>query len=143
MSKAKPAWFLDLGLFIARVSLGLTLAYHGSQKLFGAFGGPGIDGFTGMLKGMNVPAPQVSAYLSAGTEFFGGLLLAIGLLARIVTIPIAINMAVAFFMAHHADWTKGELAGMYLLWAIALFFSGPGGWSADAAIAKKGRAGQP
>jgi hypothetical protein len=69
----------DFGLLLIRGIIAAVLMFHGSQKLFGWFEGPGIDGFTKTLVDMEkIPQPEVAAYLSAGTEFVGGLLLLVG-----------------------------------------------------------------
>lgn len=90
----------DAGLLGIRLMLGVVFAYHGSQKLFGTFGGPGIEGFAGFLASMGVPLPTLNAYLAGGAEFFGGLLLAVGFGARLASIPVAFTMFVAAFMVH-------------------------------------------
>ena len=70
----------SLGLLLARVGIGLALAAHGAQKLFGWFGGYGITGTGGWLASMGFPAGRVQAVVSGTSEFGGGLLIAFGLL---------------------------------------------------------------
>ncbi len=93
-------WMTDAGLLGIRVMLGAVFMFHGAQKLFGAFGGPGIEGFAGFLGSQGVPFPMLNAYMAGGAEFFGGLLLLVGVLARLVSIPVAFTMFVAAFMVH-------------------------------------------
>ena len=62
---------VDLGLLMVRLWIGLIGFIHGSQKLFGLFGGGGIKGFAGYLQTLHVPAPTASAVM-AGLAEFGG-----------------------------------------------------------------------
>src|SRR5262245_28453314 len=88
---------IDLALLLLRAMAGAVFVFHGSQKLFGAFGGHGIDGFASNLQQLGVPMPVLAAYLSGCTEFFGGLALFLGLAVRFVSLPLAFNMFVACF----------------------------------------------
>lgn len=128
---------LDAGLLVTRAAVGGTFAYHGTQKLFGAFGGMGMEKFAGFLASLNVPVPGVSAWLAAATEFGGGLALVVGLGARLVGVPLAFTMAVAFFGAHKGSWSEGELAGVLGLVTLGLTLTGPGGASIDGAIRRR------
>ena len=69
----------DLGLLILRLVLGGTFLAHGSQKLFGLFGGPGISGFADGLAGYGYRAPEVLALVTGITETVGGALVVLGL----------------------------------------------------------------
>jgi putative oxidoreductase len=62
--KTRTCSSLDLGLLLLRVMVGAVFVFHGSQKLFGAFGGHGIDGFAANLQSLGVPMPVFAAYLS-------------------------------------------------------------------------------
>jgi putative oxidoreductase len=128
----------DFGLLLIRGVLGVVLAFHGSQKLFGWFGGPGMEGFTAGLEQMEIPMPQVAAYLSAGTEFVGGLLILIGFLTRIVAIPVAFNMFVAAFKAHGSAFSLQDGGMEYALTlavvSAALIFTGAGLFSVDGCL---------
>jgi putative oxidoreductase len=132
----------DFGLLLIRAILGVVLAFHGSQKLFGLFGGPGMEGFTQALEAMEIPMPQVAAYLSAGTEFVGGLLLLVGFATRLVAIPVAFNMFVAAFKAHggafslQADPPGMEYALTLAVVATALIFTGAGQFSVDGCMCR-------
>jgi putative oxidoreductase len=128
----------DLGLLIIRLMFGVVGVYHGSQKLFGAWGGVGIDGFSGYLASMKVPAPTLSAWLAALAEFAGGILIAVGLLPRLAAIPLAITMLVAFGMTHHFSFDMKSGGSDYPLAlamvAIGLMFTGGGKYSLAPAI---------
>jgi putative oxidoreductase len=144
IAAATPLKFLhhpDLGLLIIRLMFGIVGVYHGSQKLFGAWGGVGLDGFSGFLAKMGVPAPGISAWLAALAEFGGGILIAAGLLPRLAAVPFAITMLVAFGMAHHFSFDMKSGGNDYplalALVAIGLIFTGPGKYSVMAATAKQ------
>ncbi|MGK4579810.1 DoxX family protein [Kitasatospora sp. HPMI-4] len=70
----------DIGLLLIRLALGLTMAAHGSQKLFGWFGGGGIDGTGAFFTMSGYPAGKAMAVVAGLTETLGGLGLAVGLL---------------------------------------------------------------
>ncbi|HYK97873.1 MAG TPA: DoxX family protein [Candidatus Acidoferrales bacterium] len=90
----------DLALLIIRVAVGLIIAAHGAQKLFGVFGGPGLAKFQGMVASMGFVQPRVMGTLAAFTEFFGGLALAIGLYLPVVAAMLCVDMLVAVFKVH-------------------------------------------
>jgi putative oxidoreductase len=84
----------DLGLLILRLVLGGTFLAHGSQKLFGFFGGPGISGFADGLAGYGYRAPEVLALVTGITETVGGALVVLGLftpLAAAALLGIMVN----------------------------------------------------
>ena len=137
----------DNTLTLMRLVLGVVFFLHGSQKMLGWFGGFGFSGtmhtFTGM---MHIPAPL--AFLAIAAEFFGGLGLILGLLARVAAFGIAVNMVVAVAMVHFANgpfmnWygnQKGEGYEYHLLalaLAIPIMFRGAGAFSVDGALATK------
>jgi len=80
---------------------------------------------------------QMSLMLAVAAEFFGSILLIFGFLARLVVIPLAFTMAIAFFVIHAADPLQvKELALFYLIIYIFLFMSGPGEYSLDNFLSK-------
>jgi putative oxidoreductase len=124
----------SLGLLVLRVGAGLTLALtHGLPKVGRLVGAAPIkfaDPF-----GLGAP---VSLALASFGEFVCGLLLALGLFTRGAAIPLAFTMLVAAFHAHAGDpWSKREPAFMFLVPAVALFFTGPGRYSLDARLRKR------
>src|ERR1700722_6023105 len=138
----------DNTLTLRRLILGGVLFLHGSQTLLGGVGGFGFSGtmnfFTSML---HIPAPF--AVLAICAEFFGGIGLILGLLARVAAFGIAVNMVVAVLMVHFANgpfmnWygnQKGEGYEYHLLalaLAIPIIIRGAGSFSVDGAIAAKG-----
>jgi len=88
----------------ARIALGIVFIAHGSQLLFGAFGGNGLAGTAGFLGKMGFRPPMLWAVLMAGTQFFGGLGVLVGLLTRLASLGIAIVMIVAIATVH---WHNG------------------------------------
>lgn len=120
----------DAALLVLRLWLGFVGVAHGSQKLFGAFGGPGIKGFAGFLDTLHIPAPTLAAWLSALAEFAGGLFIAAGVLPRLAAIPFAFSMLVAWATAHHFKFFAQTGGGEYPLTlavaAAAIIIAGPG-----------------
>ena len=131
---------LSVGLFVLRVVVGLTVAGHGAQKMFGWFGGPGISGFRGWLAQMNVKPAGPWAVGAGIAEFAGGLLVAGGFLTQIAALAVCGSMLSAIFLVH---WTKGfwNMSGGYefplviLAAMVGLALAGPGAISIDS-IAK-------
>ena len=112
-----------------RIVTGLLFMQHGAQKLFGAFGG--VDG-----KGMT--PPLMSMFGAAGVlEFFGGLLIVLGLFTSPVAFLLAGQMAVAYWTMHVPNGgmipiiNQGELAALYCFNFLFLAFHGAGPLSID------------
>lgn len=99
--------FSDYHLLMLRLPLGLIFIGHGSQKLFGAFGGKGIIAFSGFIESLGLPAPTLLAYLAAGSEFFGGIMVLTGFYARFGALGLIGVMGVAIWKVH---WANGLLA---------------------------------
>jgi putative oxidoreductase len=90
----------DFALLVIRVAAGLIIAAHGAQKLFGVFGGPGLQKWHGAVAAMGFAQPRVMGTLAAFTEFFGGLAFAIGLYTPVVAAMLCVNLLVAVFKVH-------------------------------------------
>lgn len=86
---------VNLAMLVLRTGVGVIFLAHGMQKLFGAFGGSGINGFADSLKRMGFVAPLFWACVAAITEGVGGLFLLLGVAPRISAALIAIVMLVA------------------------------------------------
>lgn len=133
----------DVAWLLVRVIVGIVGIFHGAQKLFGWFGGHGIAGFAGALEQMGIPMPMVSAYLAGGAEFFGGLLVAVGLLTRLAALPFAYVMFVAVTQVHNKSFGLPdgmEYALTLLVVLVAIALAGPGRWSVDALLWGRRRA---
>jgi putative oxidoreductase len=122
---------------IVRIAAGALLIPHGAQKLFGGLAST-AEGFGKM--GLE-PAFAFAVYI-ASLEFFGGILLTIGLFTRPVALLLAGFMAVAAFVVHWPNgffWTKGgyEYPLMWLLLALAFLIRGGGPLSVDRKLAKE------
>jgi putative oxidoreductase len=118
----------DLGLLVLRIGLATVFIAHGGQKMFGWFGGKGLEAtIAGMAQG-GIPAPL--AFLAAFTEFFGGLAVLVGLLSRLASLGLFITMLVAVFGVHLKGGfflpTGFEFAFTLGMIALALIFTGPG-----------------
>lgn len=127
---------MDVGLLIGRSVLGLALAGHGAQKLFGWFGGYGIDGTGGFFEGLGFRPGRVFARLVGGGEVVAGLLTALGLLGPIGPALIIGFMLVAMITVHlpHGFFaaTNGiELSLLFAVSALVLAVTGPGAISLD------------
>ncbi|WP_111493704.1 MULTISPECIES: DoxX family protein [Marinobacter] len=85
---------------ILRVPVGLTLAAHGAQKLFGWFGGYGLEGTGQWMASIGLEPGYLMALMSGSAEFFGGLALFLGLLTRPAALVTAFTMLVAIFAVH-------------------------------------------
>lgn len=88
------------GLAILRIVTGLTLMSHGSQKLFGMFGGAGLNGMAQWFESIGLTPGYLLATLAGSAEFFGGLALVIGLLVRPASVVVGFTMIVAIFSVH-------------------------------------------
>ena len=126
------------GLLILRLFLGGSLVAHGYQKFF-LFG---VSGFAGFLEKLGAPAPYASAWLSAGTELVAGALVAVGLFTRLAAVPLAVNMAVAAFLAHSGyfitNTPPGREYALNLAAAfVALALTGAGRFSIDHRLARQ------
>ena len=119
----------SLALLLIRIAAGLVFLYHGSAILFGAFGGPGPQGFAAFMH-----APAIVGYLVGLAQFGGGLTILTGFLVRIGAVCIIIVMLGAIFLVHlpHGfDISKQgiEYALTQLLIALALLIAGGGTYS--------------
>jgi putative oxidoreductase len=130
---------LSLGLLVLRLIVGLTLAAHGAQKVFGWWGGPGINAWTAGVAKMRIRPAVPFAWLAALAELGGGLLFALGFLSPLGSLAIIATMLVAIATVH---WPNGfwnakrgyEFNLSLIAAAVAIGLGGPGTYSVDQAI---------
>jgi putative oxidoreductase len=130
---------MSLALLGLRLVIGLTFSAHGAQKVFGAFGGHGIDGTAGFFEQIGLRPGKLHAWVAGATELFGGLAIALGLVTPIGAAALIAVMAAAVLTVHLKN---GFFAGnqgyeFNLALAAALFALagiGAGDWSLDNAL---------
>jgi putative oxidoreductase len=129
---------MDTALLLLRVAVGLLLIGHGTQKLFGWFGGYGIAGTGGFFESIGFRPGKRMAAVAGISEAAGGLLLALGLFTPLAGAIVVGTLLVAASV--HLDkglWgTNGgyELALVYAVIAAVLALAGPGAASLDNAF---------
>ena len=136
--KSAPS-FAPLAL---RIPIGIILIAHGSQKLFGWFGGYGLEGTGQWMTSIGLTPGYLMALMAGSSEFFGGLLLLLGLLTRPTALVLSFTMIVAIFSVHIGNGlflaNNGYEFGLALLAATAsLAVSGAGKLSLDNLLASR------
>lgn len=130
---------MDTGILLLRVVVGLTLAAHGAQKLFGWFGGHGIGGTAAFLEDLGFRPGRPYAYLAGAVEFLGGLCLALGLFTPLATAAVIGQMAVAAWVVHLPHGFFNSAGGYEFPLTLAasaatVALAGPGAYSLDGAL---------
>jgi putative oxidoreductase len=125
--------------FIVRLAQGSLMAGHGAQKLFGSFGGPGIEGTSGFMEMLGMRPGRPWAYLAGLSEFGGGVLTALGLLNPLGPLGVIGAMSMATRKAHWGKpiWvTEGgaELPVLNIAVSAALMIREPDRYSLDRAL---------
>ena len=125
-----------------RLVAGVIFAAHGAQKLFAWFGGYGLDGTGQWMESIGLAPGVFMALLAGSAEFFGGILLLIGLLTRPAALALVGTMVVAILSVHIQNGlfmsNNGYEFGLALLaMSVALVFQGGGRFSLDSVIARK------
>lgn len=129
---------MDIGLLLLRLAIGALLAGHGAQKLFGLFGGYGLEGTGGFLASIGFRPGKPMALVAGLTELGAGLLLILGLLTPLAAAGVIGTLLVAGSV-HAAKGLWGQNGGyelplVYALVGVALAFTGPGAVSLDALL---------
>ena len=129
------------GTLALRIPVGIIFAAHGAQKLFGWFGGYGLEGTGEWLASIGLAPGFLMALLAGGAEFFGGLALIFGLLVRPAGAALVFAMLVAIFSVHIDNGlfmsNNGyEFALALLAAALSLGVSGAGRGSLDGLLAR-------
>jgi len=130
---------MELGLLIVRVVVGALLVGHGSQKLFGWFGGYGLKGTGGYMESFGLRPGPLFALTAGAAELTGGLLFGAGLLTPVAAAMVASTMLVAARTDHAGKglWIFNGGAEYVVTNAavvIGFAFAGAGDWSLDHAI---------
>jgi len=127
---------MEIGPVLLRLTTGLILATHGAQKLFGWFGGPGLDATSQFFETIGFLPGRRHALMAGLAEMVGGLLLALGLFTPIGAALICSVMLVAVtvhmkngFLAQNGGY---EYAIVLCVVALSVVFTGPGAFSLDA-----------
>jgi putative oxidoreductase len=129
-------------LLVLRLMFGWELFQTGKGKL------ENIDRFIGFLTHLHIPMPAANAYFVASLECIGGLLLLLGLAARLIAIPLTINFIVAYLTADHdavvnffkdQDAFTSAAPFLYLLVSLLVLAFGPGFFSIDEVIGRMRR----
>jgi len=126
---------MNMAVLVTRLFFGLGIAAHGTQKLFGWFGGHGLDGTSGFFETIGFRPGRLFAAAAALGETVGGVLLAIGLFGPVgpalmflvMIVAASIHVKNGFFATSNGI----ELPMLYAMGALALAFTGPGAYSFD------------
>ena len=130
---------IDLSLLILQLGVGLVFAAHGAQKVFGWWGGPGLQRWEGAMAHMGFHPPRLFALISALVELVGGLLLAVGFLTPLVAAALVAQTVVIIGQVHWANGFFNTKSGFEFplvlgLGAVAVGIGGPSAMSVDAAL---------
>jgi putative oxidoreductase len=132
---------MDIGLLLLRLTVGLIFAAHGTQKLFGWFGGPGLDATGQFFAMIGFPPGQRHALMAGLAETGGGLLLALGLFTPLAAALLFSVMFVAAVTVHIQKGFFAQNGGYEYTFALgvaalAVAFTGPGSLSLDALLGR-------
>jgi putative oxidoreductase len=130
---------LGTGLLLARLILGVLMVGHGTQKLFGWFGGHGLAGTAGFFEQLGFRPGRLFVAVSALAEVGSGILVALGLFGPVGP---ALMLSVMIVAAVSVHWKNGvfatangiEVPLLYATGAVALAFTGPGPFSLDSVL---------
>jgi putative oxidoreductase len=130
---------MDLALIALRLVVGLLFVGHGAQKLFGVFGGGGLDGTTQMFDNIGLRPSWLQARAAGTAEFAGGALLALGLFTPFAAAALIAVMTAAVLTVHGPNgiWNTNrgyEFNLVMVAAAFALAGIGAGSWSLDNAF---------
>lgn len=131
-----------------RIPAGVIFAAHGAQKLFGSFGGYGLEGTGQWMASIGLEPGYLMALAAGSVEFFGGIALLLGLLTRPTALLLAITMLVAIITVHLPNGlfmsNNGYEFGLALLAiTVTLAFNGGGKLSLDRKLSETLNDGRP
>jgi putative oxidoreductase len=143
-------WSAPVILLVARLLIGVSFFFTGLGKL------KNLDKTTEFFKDLHIPMPEANAVMAGSVEMVGGILLAVGLCSRLVSVPLAVTMVVALLTAHKeatfnvlhdVNEFVGQAPIPFLLVTLFVFAFGPGALSLDGLIkwvkGKTGTKGSP
>jgi putative oxidoreductase len=124
---------------LARLFIGGMFIAHGTQKLFGWFGGPGIEGTTGMMEKLELAPPRANAYAASLSETLGGAAIALGVFTPAAAASLIATMTTAIRTVHlkNGFWSTGggyEYNLTIIAALLLLVDGGPGDLSVDHAL---------
>lgn len=127
------------GALALRIAVGIVFVAHGAQKLFGWFGGYGLEGTGQFFGSVGLNPGYLMALLAGAAEFFGGLALVLGVLVRPAAAALAFAMLIAIFAVHigngfFMDKNGYEYALVLFAASLSLLLSGGGRFSVDHAL---------
>ncbi|GGB45535.1 DoxX family protein [Shewanella inventionis] len=125
-----------------RVPVGIIFMAHGAQKLFGWFGGYGLEGTGQWMASMGMEPGVLMAFMAGSAEFFGGLFILLGLLTRPAAVALAFTMVAAIASVHLSNGlfmsNNGyEYALALLAASVSLALSGSGKAALDNALTRR------
>ena len=129
----------DIALLVLRLVLGGVFVAHGAQKLFGSFGGPGIEGTAGFHEQIGIRPARPMAILAGLAEFAGGILVIAGFFTPLAALALIVVMVVAILKVHLANGFFAASGGyefnlVLIAVAVALLLVGSGAYGVDAAL---------
>ena len=129
----------DIALLVLRLVLGGVFVAHGAQKLFGSFGGPGIEGTAGFHEQIGIKPARPMAILAGLAEFVGGILVIAGFLTPLAALALIAVMIVAILKVHlrHGFFAASggyEFNLVLIAVAVSLLLAGSGAHGIDAAL---------
>jgi putative oxidoreductase len=133
---------MDVGRLLLRFTIGGTFFVHGTQKLFGWFGGYGPDGTGQFFESLGLRPGRRNALLAGGTETGGGILIALGFATPLAAAGLSAVMITALRTAVWKEGVKpatGEHEVLLAAAALALTETGPGAPSLDSALGAERR----
>jgi len=137
--KAQLMDYASVGLLVIRLVFGLTFAAHGAQKLFGWFGGYGIEGTGGYFESIGIKPGKPMAALAGLGEVTSGLLFALGLFVPVAALLMVSTMIVAILTVtgKKGYWITAEgyeYNVAVIAVAVGVALTGPGAYALDALI---------
>jgi putative oxidoreductase len=127
-----------LAILFLRLGIAIIFVMHGYRELYAPGGHAETTRYFGEL---GIPLPEVSAYVSAGAEFFGGCMIGLGLLTRVASLVLILNMLVAIVvvgLVRHQPFYEWRDAVQMMILSVATLFSGSGTWSLESLVKKHG-----